>query len=167
MHFGPSILSGILGNKADPNQQLRKQLMALIAAQPGLAAQLYQQQVASPGYSAAQGDIATGANQASNQVAGSLAARGIGTSGTGAVLSGLTPSLVGSQMAKLHATAQENANQQAQNMTQQQISALSGTSGPSQTRQLFAGGLESFAPVFENWLKQRFPGFQGAPAPAR
>lgn len=162
LSFGPSAISGLLGKKADPQQELRKQLLTIIGQQPELARRFYQEVISSPGFSAAQGSVATGANEASNQVAGNLAARGIGTSGTGAILSGLTPSLVGSQLGKLHAAAQEQANQQAQNTIQQQIGAIGATSGPSQTRQLFGGGLEAFAPIFQNWLKSRYPGFAGA-----
>jgi hypothetical protein len=118
---------------------------------------MYQQQLASPAYSQAQGAIAQGANQTGNQVATELGARGIGTSGTGAILSSLTPSIVGSQMGQLKTGAYNSAQQQAQNTIQQQIANLQGTSGPSQSRQLFAGGLDAFLPFLLQHLGKGLP----------
>jgi hypothetical protein len=157
MSMGPAVLSKLFGN--DPQKKLQKQIMQLLSPeqQAALTQKFYQANISSPGFSQAQGTIAAGANQASNQVAGNLAARGIGTSGTGAILSGLTPSLVGSQQGQLRAGAMTSAQEQARATTNAQIAALQGTSGPSQTQQYLAGGLESFGPVFESWLKQKFP----------
>lgn len=93
-------------------------------------------------------------------MAQSLAARGIGTTGTGAILSGLTPSLVGSQQAGLRTSAYQGAQSQAQNAIQKQLEALQGTSVnpqtgqmiPSQGQQYFAGGLDAFLPYLTGLL---------------
>lgn len=156
--FAPGLFAHLFGG--DPQAKLRHQINALLA--PGnvtkLTNQFYQQALGSPAYSQAQGTIAAGANQTANQVAANLGARGIGTTGTGAVLSGLTPSLVGSQQAGLRTTAYNAAGSQAHSTIEQQIAALMGTSGPSQGQQLFAGGLESFGPMLTAWLRAKYPG---------
>jgi hypothetical protein len=119
----------------------------------------FRQVVSSPAYSAAQGSIATGANQASNNVAANLAERGIGTTGTGAVLSGLTPSLVGSQQSKLLSSAHTTATDMFESELQKRIAAINGT-GPSRTAQLFGGGMDAFAPYLQAYMKHKFPQFQ-------
>ena len=167
MSMGPAVLSKLFGN--DPQKKLQKQIMQLLSPeqQAALTQKFYQANISSPGFSQAQGTIAAGANQASNQVAGNLAARGIGTSGTGAILSGLTPSLVGSQTGQLRAGAMTSAQEQARATTNAQIAALQGTSGPSQTQQYIGSGLQSFGPMFESWLKAKFPNsFNPVPAGA-
>ena len=123
-----------------------------------LTNQFYQQGLSSPAYAQAQGAIAAGANQASNQVAQNLGARGIGTSGTAAVLSGLTPSLVGSQQAGLRSAAYQGAQGQAQKSIQDQITALTQQAPASQGQQLFAGGLDAFAPMLQEYLKKLLSG---------
>lgn len=154
LSFAPSLLSGLFG---DPQRKLRGELNRLSSPQylQNLTAQNYQGQIASPAFSQAQGAIAAGANQTANQVASNLAQRGIGTTGTGAVLSSLTPSLVGSQTAQLRTAAQQSAEQMAQQQVEQRIRALLGTSGPSQSQQLFAGGLEAFLPFLQQLLQRQ------------
>ncbi len=174
LSFAPSLIGKLFGN---PQQRLRHQIGQL--TDPGYLAKLtgqnYQQALGSPAYQGALGTIAQGANQASNNVAASLAARGIGTTGTGAILSGLTPSLVGSQQAGLRTQAYGSAQSQAQSQIQAQINALLGTQGPSPSQQLFGGGLEAFGPFLQAWLKAKYPstfafgsgngGFVGPTAP--
>lgn len=157
MSFGPAVLSKLFGN--DPQGALRKKIMGMLSPQQqaALTQKFYQANISSPAYSQAQGTIAAGANQAGGQLAGSLGARGIGTTGTGAVLSSLMPSLVGSQQAQLRTGAYNSAQTQARDTTNAQIQALQGTSGPSQTQQYLGAGINSFGPVFEDWLKQKFP----------
>jgi len=151
LSFAPGLLSSLFGN---PAAKYRKQVAQLTSPQNvgKLTNQFYQGNIASPAYSQAQGTIAAGANQASNDIGASLAARGIGTTGTGAILSGLTPSLVGSQQAGLRTSAYNSAAGQAQNAIQKQLEALSGTQGPSQTQQYFAGGLDAFLPYLTGLL---------------
>ena len=152
--FLPSLLSGLFG---DPQAELRKKLMQLTSAQNvgKLTDQYYQQNLSSPAYSQAQGTIAAGGNVAGNRLASELGARGIGTSGSSAVLSSLIPSLVGQQQAGLRTSAYQSGQNQAQDQIQQQIAALTGTSGPSQGRQLFAGGLEAFLPALLAMLQKQ------------
>ena len=153
--MAPGLLSSIFGG--DPQKKLREQLMQLLSPQHQalLQNQFQQQAMQSPAYSAAQGGIAAGANATQGQLANSLGARGLGTTGTGAVLSSLTPSIVGGQMGQLNTGVSQMAHQQAQNTIQNQLAALQGTSGPSQTRQMFGAGLDFLGPLVQMWLKQR------------
>lgn len=153
--FAPALLSRLFGS--DPNQRLRNEIARLTS--PGSVGRrtekFYQQALGSPAYSQAQGAIAAGANQTANQVAASLAQRGLGTTGTGAILSSLTPSIVGSQQAGLRATAYQGAQSEAQSQIEAMIKALMATQGPSQSSQLFAGGLSAFGPLLQAWLQSR------------
>lgn len=162
LSFAPSLLSGLFG---DPQKKYLRKARQLMSPQnlANLTNQFYQQQIGSPAFAQGQGAIAAGANQASNQVASSLAQRGIGTTGTAAVLSGLTPSLVGSQQAGLRTAAHQSAQSQAQQNIERQLALLAGTSGPSQTQNLFAGGLEAFIPYLTAMMGGR--GGQGGGAP--
>jgi hypothetical protein len=158
LSMGPAFLSKLFGG--DPNKRLREEIARL--SHPGNLAKMtrefYQTAISSPAYSQAQGAIATGANQTANSVAQSLAARGIGTTGTGAVLSGLTPSLVGSQVAGLKTDAYSQARRETENWLRTRIAALTGTQGPTQSGQLFAGGLEAFGPFLQAYLRGKYPG---------
>lgn len=158
----PGLLSKLFGS--DPNAKLRAEIARLTSPQNvgNVTNQFYQQALSSPAYSQAQQSIATGANQTSNQLATSLASRGLGTSGTASVLSSLTPSLVGSQQAGLRTTAYQGAQGQAEQSIQQLLAALMGTRGPSQSSQLFAGGLSALGPLLEAWIKSKYPQTQTA-----
>lgn len=156
LSFAPSLLGGLFG---DPQKTLRRRLNAM--SSPGTLAaytnQNYQNILQGPAYSSALGGIASGANATQNRLATELGARGLGTSGTGAVLNSLIPSIVSSQQGQLKTGAYGAAQSQAQQQIQQMIAALTGTSGPSQSQQLFAGGLEAFAPMLLQWLKSKYP----------
>ena len=126
-----------------------------------LQKQFYQQQISSPAYSQAQGTIAAGANQTQQNVAQNLGQMGVSNSGLGAILSSLTPSLVGSQQAQLRTSAYQGAQGQAQQAQQDQINNLLGTQGNSPARNLAGSGMEAFLPFLQQFLKQRYPqGFQ-------
>jgi hypothetical protein len=161
--LGPGFLSKLFGG--DPQAELRRKIAQLTS--PGnvgkVTDQFYQQALGSPAFSQAQGAIAAGANQTANQVSASLAQRGIGTTGTGAILSSLTPSLVGSQQAGLRSTTYQGAQGQAEQSIQAMINALMGTQGPSQSSQLFAGGIGALGPLLEAWIKSKYP---QSPTPA-
>ena len=159
--FAPGLLSKLFGS--DPQLKLRNQVNQLTGA-PNVGKvtnQYYQQAIGSPAYSQAQGTIAAGANTTAGNLASALGSRGLGTSGTGAVLSSLIPSIVGSQQAGLRTGAYQSAQSQAQQQIQQQIQALMGTQGASQSSQLFAGGLESFGPMLQAFLRSKYPGMFG------
>ena len=155
LSFAPGLLSRIFGG--DPAAAYRKKVGKIIDPQniARLQQQFYQQLQASPAFSQAQGNIALGANVAGNQLQNSLAARGIGTSGTGAVLSSLVPSLVGSQQAGLRTATYNSAQEQAMNNIKAQIDALQGKMPASQTSQMFGAGLDAFGPMLAQWLRQR------------
>ena len=154
--FGPAAISKLFGHKT-PEQKAREQIEQLLANRAKMTTENFRQVVSSPAYSAAQGSIATGANQASNNVAANLAERGIGTTGTGAVLSGLTPSLVGSQQSALLANAHKQATDMFESEFQKRIAAINGAAGPSRTAQLLGGGLDAFAPYLQAYMKHKFP----------
>lgn len=157
LSMAPGFLSKLFGG--DPQAALRRRIAELTSPQNvgNLTGQFYQQALGSPAYSQALGTIAAGANQTANQTAASLAQRGIGTTGTGAILSSLGPSLVGSQTAGLRTAAYSGAQSQAQQQIQQLIASLMGTQGPSQSSQLFAGGLSALGPLLEAWIKSKYP----------
>jgi len=162
MAFGPSLISALFGGGkgSTQNDKLRQQIMALLSpqAQAQLAKQYYQQNISSPGFSQGQSVIAAGANQTANTVAENMGARGLAGSGTRDVLSGLTPSLVGSQIAGLRTAAQTQANTQAQQNIAAQIAALTGTqSGPSQSQTQSAGGIQQFTPFLTEYLRGKYP----------
>ena len=163
LSFLPAILGklGVFGE--DPQMKLRRQIQGLLAPQnmSQQTQQFYQQNLGSPAYSQAQGSIAAGANQTANQVAQHLGRMGIGSTGTGAILGSLTPSLVGQQQAQLRTGAFQGAQQQAQQNIQQQIQNLLGTSGPSQNMQLFGGGLAALAPFLQSFFSNKYPGAFG------
>lgn len=144
LSFLPSLLGklGLFG--ADPQQQLRKQLLALQSQQNinKLTNSAYQSNISSPAFSQAQGSIAAGANATAGNLARQAGALGPG--GTSALLSSITPSIVGSQQAGLRTSAYQSAQEQAQNQIRAQIQALMGTSGPSQNMNLFGAGLSQF-----------------------
>lgn len=159
LSFGPAFLSKLFGG--NPAQDLQRKIAALTSAAEVAkrTGQFYQGNISSPAYSQAQGTIAAGANQTGNEVKSSLAARGIGTTGTGAVLSSLTPSLIGSQTAGLRTSAWNTAGTQAQESIARELAALTGTYGQaSPTQQLTAGGLSAFSPYLTAWMKSRYPG---------
>lgn len=157
--LAPGLISKLFGG--NPQEKLRRKVQEL--SSPGmlskLTAQHYQALQGGPAFQQALGNIAAGANATGNSISSELGARGIGTSGTGAILSSLTPSIVGGQQAQLRSTTQGIASQQAQQQVQQMISALMGTQGPSQTQQLLGSGLEAFGPLLQQWLRTRYPQF--------
>jgi hypothetical protein len=159
LSFAPGLLSKLFGG--DPQARYRAEVAKLLASRGARTNALYQQVQGSPAFSQAQGTIAAGANQASGNLASSLGARGIGTTGTGAVLSSLLPSLVGSQQAGLRTSAYGAAQGQADQDIQAQLAALTGSQGPGQASQMFAGGLSAFGPLLAMWLKSKYPGMGG------
>ena len=155
LSFAPGLLSHLFGG--DPQKKLRQQVGQLTSAGNvgNVTNQFYQQALSSPAYAQALATIAAAGNQAQNTVGRELGARGLGTSGSAAVLSGLVPSMVGGNQAKLRTGAYGSAQEQAMQQIQQQIAALTGTQGPSQTRQAFGAGFEALGPIIDAWLKSR------------
>lgn len=161
LSMGPGVLAKMFGY--DPQKTLRDRV-GMLSSPESLAkftAQNYQNLQGGPAFQQALGNIAAGGNATSNLISSELGARGIGTSGTGAILSSITPSIVGSQQAQLRTATQATAAQQAQQQIQQMIAALMGTQGPSASAQLLGGGLEAFGPLLQRWLSQRAGGAGG------
>lgn len=151
----PGLLQHLFGGK-DPRQQYMQQVQNLLSPQnmSKLTQGFYQQNLGSPAYAQGQRQIAAGANETGNQVAAKMGASGIGQSGTGALLSSLTPSLTGNAMAGLQTGAFNQAQGAAQNSIQQQLQALGQTGqpwtqGPSQTSQMFGGGMAALGPLLQ------------------
>jgi hypothetical protein len=163
--FGPAGLSALFGG--DPQKQLRDQIMRLLSpdAQGQSTNRFYQQFLASPAFQQAQGNIAGGANAVQGQLAQRVGAGGYGSSGTGALMNSITPSIVGGQQSALHAAGYGFAQNQAMETLKQQIAALTGTAGPSQTRQFLGGGLDAFAPYLQAYLKNKYPKTFGTEQP--
>ena len=161
LQFGPAMFNKLFGGE-DPQKKLLRQTMALLSPenQARLQAKFYQQNISSPAYSQAQQTIAAGANNTANLVAQKMGASGIGSTGTGALLSSLTPSLVGSQVAGLRTAAYDQAGQAARGNIQSQIAALQGSQGPSQTQQYLGAGIEGFQPYLQAYLRSK--GWMGA-----
>lgn len=147
----PSLLSklGLFGG--DPQAKLRKQV-AMLSSPQNLQRQTqfqYNQALQSPAFARSQGAIAGAGNTAINQLASSLGSRGLSGTGIGSVAGSLASSIPGIQMGNLYSNTFGQAQNAAQNQIQQQInSLLQAGAGPSQTQQLFAGGLQSLAPYF-------------------
>ena len=160
MSFLPSIISSL---SPDPKKKMLEEVNRLQSHEniAALANKYYQTAMAGPAYQGALGSIASGANQTAGNLAQSLGARGIGTTGTGAILSSLTPSIVGSQQAALRAKAYESSQQQAMDEIKARISALTGTQGPSQTQQYLGAGMSAFSPYLQQFLKTKYPGTFG------
>jgi len=147
----PGLLGALFG---DPNKKLRGAVRNLTSAGNigKVTNQFYQQALGSPAYAQAQGAIAAGANTAQGQLASSLGARGLGTSGTASILGAAIPSMIGGQQAGLRTSAYGSAQSQAQQSIEAQLRALLGTQGPSPAQQGIAGGIEAFAPYLRQLL---------------
>jgi hypothetical protein len=153
--FAPSLLGGLLG-KNDPQEKLRKQLMALYGPEnlTKNTNALYSQFLGSPMFAQGQGAIAAGSNQLQNALSGSLGARGLSTSGIGAIAKPIAGSLAGGQLAGLRAGGFQQAQTGAQNLINQQGQALQGIgASPNYTQQLLGNGMNFFGPFLQEWLK--------------
>ena len=162
--FGPAIFSKVMDQiRGNPQQRLRDEIAKLQSPEniAALTNKYYQTAMAGPAYQGALGSIASGANQTAGNLAQSLGARGIGTTGTGAILSSLTPSIVGSQQAALRTKAYESSQQQAMDEIKARISALTGTQGPSQTQQYLGAGLSAISPYLQQFLGSKYPDIFG------
>ena len=156
--FGPALLSKLFGGKSSGEQAMDK-IRALYdpAYRAKLQAQYYQQNLSSPAYSQAQGTIAAGANQSASQIASNLGATGLTPSGTGAIMSGLIPSMVGHNLAGLRTTAYNAGGTAADQSIEGLVNAILKTMGPSQTQQLFGAGINDFSKYVANWLANKYP----------
>jgi hypothetical protein len=166
--FAPSLISKLFGG--NPQEKLRQQVAALQspANLARLKAQYLQQILSGPAYQGALGTIASGGNATTANLAREVGATGITGSGTGAIMRSVGPSIVGGQRAGLLTQADTSAQSSAQDNITKAIQTLLGTQGPSHTQQLFGAGLDSFGPMFQAWLKAKYPTmFNFSPAPVK
>jgi hypothetical protein len=154
--FGPALLSKLFGGQSS-GQQAQDKIRALYdpAYRAKLQAQYYQQNLSSPAYSQAQGTIAAGANQSASQIASNLGATGLTPSGTGAIMSGLIPSMVGHNLAGLRTTAYNAGGTAADTSIEGMVRAILQTQGPSQTQQMFGAGTDAFSRFLSQYLTQK------------
>jgi hypothetical protein len=154
--FGPMLLSKLFGGQSS-GQQAQDKIRALYdpAYRAKLQAQYYQQNLQSPAYSQAQGTIAAGANQSASQIASNLGQTGLTSSGTGAIMSGLIPSMVGHNLAGLRTTAYNAGGTAADQSIEGMVRAILQTQGPSQTQQMFGAGTDAFSRFLSQYLSQK------------
>lgn len=163
--FLPGLLSRLFGGQTSQEKALAEiRRLYNPAYRARLQSQYYQQNLASPAYSQAQGTIAAGANQMASQLAQRTGLTGLSPSGTGAILGSMVPSVVGGNLAGLRTTAWNAGGSAADQSIEGMVRALLQGTGPSQSQQLLAGGMQSFAPMLEAWLRAKYPqlGFQQA-----
>lgn len=162
LSMGPAALSQLFSQSPKVLQDKISELLKPenVAA---VTNQFYQQGLGSPAYSQAQANIAQGANQTANTLAASLASRGIGTTGTGAILNSLTPSIVGSQQSALQSKLYGEAQTAALQNIKDRIAQLQGiaNAGPSQTMQLLGTGIDALNPIVQQYLKGKYPDTYG------
>lgn len=156
LSFLPSLVARF---QKDPRQEYMAAVRRLYSPEnmSRLTSQYYQQGLASPGYSAAQGNIAAGANQMAGQLAQNLGARGLSTTGLGSVLSSMTPSVVGSQQAALNTQTYNAARSDALENIKQQLAAMGGGPYTTPREAAFSQSLQSFTPYLMNYLKGKYP----------
>jgi hypothetical protein len=154
--FAPGLLSKLFGGQSSGQQAMDK-IRALYdpAYRAKLQAQYYQQNLASPAYSQAQGTIAAGANQSASQIAQALGATGLTSSGTGAIMSGVIPSMVGHNLAGLRTTAYNAGGTAADQSIEGMVRAILQTQGPSQSAQMFGAGASNFSNFLSQYLTQK------------
>ena len=156
--FGPALFSKLFGG--DPQKKLRDEMNRINSPdnRQRLTDQYFRASLGGPAYIGAQNSAFAGSNAMANNLASSFGARGIGTTGTQAVLSSMVPSVLGKTLGDLRMGVQQQAGQQAESDISRQLAALTGTQGPSQTQQLTAGGIEAYLPFLMGILKQRYQG---------
>ena len=163
MSLLPGLLGGLFGGES-PQEKLMKQIQK-ISNPANLNTQttdFYRNFLNSPAYAQSQANIAGGSNQALNVLRQGLGARGLGSSGIGAVAPAITSSLAGNQLGQLQSSTYGQAQNAAQQSIQQQIQALvgganAGLAGPGQNQQLFGGGLQDLAKYFAAYLSKQNP----------
>ena len=154
MSFLPALFGGA-ARRSDPLLGARSAVMRELSpdALGSVTNSLFSQWQNSPAYWQAW-KSAVGASQGlQNQVGHSLAARGIGTSGIGAVAPALAGSSLGFNLGNISAAGYQMAAQNAARLQQARAEALlSGGQVPNYTNNLLAGGINSFMPLLAYYL---------------
>jgi hypothetical protein len=185
MAFGPAIVAKMFGWKTAAEKEAERlakektsamdQIRALYdpAFRARLQAQYYQQNLSSPAYAEAQGKIAQGANQSAAQIASSLGQTGLTSSGAGAIMSGMVPSMVGRSLAGLGTAAYNAGGTAADASIEGQAAAImralgtqGASAGPSMPAQMAGAGLTDFSKYLGDWLTKRAAAPATAPTAA-
>jgi len=150
MNIGGGAFGGLLGQLFGGGQQRYRQQMMQAASPQHLLAlhnMLYNQFLGSPAYTQAAGGAFQRGNALQNNLASSLAARGLGTSGIGSIAGPLAQSSAAGQLGQLRTGAYGAAGQQAGMLQRNELAGLQGA-GPPQQNQFAAGlggGISDFA----------------------
>lgn len=156
LSFLPSLFGGA-ARRSDPLLGARAAALRELSpdALGSVTNSLFSQWQNSPAYWQAW-KSAVGASQGlQNQVRNSLAARGIGTSGIGAVAPALAGSSLGYNLGNISAMGYQQAAQNAASLQRARAEALlTGGQVPNYSANLFAGGINSFMPLLSWYLSQ-------------
>ena len=150
--LGPAAFSGLFSS---PQQDLQRQVQGTLSPEhiQNLANIMEKNLTNSAGFSGAQTDIARGVSSLTNRLNRSLAARGLDTSGVGAVASSLAGSAGGFALGNLRSSAAEAALRSAQTLAQGQANALlQGGAIPNPRNQLLGSGFRALIPYLLSTL---------------
>lgn len=157
-----SALSGVLGmfgGNYDPMEELQKRARRMQGELPAEAGRLYRANVSSPAFAQAQGQVGMASQGLTQRLKASLGARGLESSGVGAVAGALAPATHGLGQANLYSQAWGNA----MDMAQQSLGQRYGIAGATMPRDQFGmysyGGRDRLA-ILVNMLS-KLPLFYG------
>lgn len=152
--LGPALFSKFFSN---PAGDLQKQVLATLSPEhiQNLSNVINKNLLQSEGFSNAQSDIARGVSTLNANLNRSLAARGLETSGVGAVSSSLAKSAGGFALGNLRSSVAEAALRSATELAKGQATALTqGGPVPSIGNELLGGGLRALIPYLLSQGKQ-------------
>ena len=156
-NVGGGLLGGLFGRgQANRQEAYRQQILRALspANAMNLTHQFYNQFLGGPAYtSAAQGAYARG-NVLQNNLASSLAARGLGTSGIGSIAGPLAANAAGGYLGQARLGGYEGAQQSAMGAIRNQLAGLqaAGPQGPNPVAQGLGGGLSDFGSLLSNYF---------------
>ena len=161
---GGTLLSSLFGANRSRQEErrmraFRAQLMRIASPQylMGLQNQLYNQAIAGPAFGAARRGVFNASQGVQNRLQGSLAARGLSSSGVGSIAGALGGSAMAGQLGQLRTGLYGQAGQQAGQMQERELSNLQSMGAPQQPAygtQAFAGGLGDISKFLVNYLEK-------------
>lgn len=157
---------GSLGGFAFKDNSREKMIRELMRyANPGAvgadAKRLYSEWLQGPAFSQGQTEVYNSANQIASSAASSLAERGLGTSGIGAITGAIGGNTAGFQLASLRGKGMEQALQHAIEIMQARVGGLSGMPNSRNVgAEIYGGGLDALSKYFGIMAMK-----QPAPAP--
>ena len=155
--LGGGLFGGLLGRgQANRQEAYRHQILRALSPANAMnqTHQFYNQFLGGPAYtSAAQGAYARG-NVLQNNLASSLAARGLGTSGIGSIAGPLAQSAAGGYLGQARLGGYEGAQQQAMGAIRNQLAGLqaAGPQGPNPVMQGLGGGIGDLSSLLSNYF---------------